>query len=381
VRLEDLTDPQLDLRIRASDFRAMDIPEFLTLVTSGEVALRGPVFGAELTGAGTVTRGAIYFADIVGKNLVDLSDTLAALDSATAAALRTGRLGPGFENRFLDSLRIRDLELTMGNDVHLRSTEADIFLAGQVLVQKEADRYRMDGTLRTPRGTYELYLLTVRKLFTVTRGEVRYFGTTDLNAALDIDARHQLRGQRGEAVTVFVHVGGTMLEPELRLTSDVQPPLTDEEIISYLVIGAPNVQAGRSVGRYAGEETISTLVAQVSGQLSSQVIGDIGIPLDYLEIRPQFGVQGAGPNQSGWALDFAIGKQLSDRVFLKLNPRVCTKQTLTAENVFAGSVEVRMSREWSLLVSADPVEVCQGPAVAGGWRLQLGLDMLWEKRF
>jgi len=382
IRLEDLTDPVLDLRIRASNFRAMDIPDFLTLVTSGEVQLRGPVFGAVLTGSGTIPRGAIYFADIVGKNVVDLSDTLAALDSATAAALRAGRLGPGFENRFLDSVRIRDLELTMGNDVHLRSTEADIFLSGRVLAQKEADRYRLDGTLQTPRGTYQLFVgPTIRKPFTVTRGEVRYFGTPDLNAGLDIDARHQLRGQRGEAVTVFVHVGGTMLEPQLRLTSDVQPPLTDEEIISYLVIGAPNVQSGRSVGRYGVEETIATLAAQVSGQFSSQLMGDIGIPLDYLEIRPQFGVQGVETGQSGFSgFDIAIGRQISDRWFVKLNPRVCSKQAFGAQNLFAGSVEFRMSREWSLLASADPVEVCQVSA-AGVGRLQLGFDLLWEKRF
>jgi translocation and assembly module TamB len=382
VRLEDLTDPQLDLRIRASNFRAMDIPDFLTLVTSGEVRLRGPVFGAALTGSGTIPRGTISFADIIGKNVVDLSDTLLTLDSATAAALRSGRLGPGFENRFLDSLRIRDLELTMGNDVHLRSTEADIFLSGRVLVQKETDRYRLDGTLQTPRGTYQLFVgPTIRKQFTVTRGEVRYFGTPDLNAGLDIDARHQLRGQRGEAVTVFVHMGGTMLEPELRLTSDVQPPLTDEEIISYLVIGAPNVQTGRSVGRYGVEESFSTLAAQVSGQLSSQLMGDIGIPLDYLEIRPQFGLAGVETGQSGFrSIDIAIGRQISDRWFVKLNPRVCSKQAFTAQNLFAGSVEFRMSREWSLLASADPVEVCQVSA-AGVGRLQIGFDLLWEKRF
>jgi translocation and assembly module TamB len=374
VRLEGLTRPVLDLRIRARDFRALDIPDFLTLVTSGEVTLQGPVFGAVLTGTGTIPRGTVHFADIVQKNVVDLTDTLLALDTASAAALRAGHLGPDFQNRFLDSVRIRDLELTMGGDVHLRSSEADIFLEGRVLVQKEADRYRLDGTLRTPRGTYQLTVgPTIRKPFTVTRGEVRYFGTTDLNAALDIDARHQLRGQRGENVVVFVHVGGTLLAPQLTLTSDVEPPLTNEEIISYLVIGAPNVQSGRSVGRYGVEESISTLTAQVTGQLSSQLMGDLGVPLDYLEIRPQFGLSGVE------ATEVAVGRQISDRWFVKLNPRFCSKQAFTAQNL-GGSLEFRMSREWSFLASADPVEVCSVTA-AGVGRLQLGFDLLWEKRF
>jgi hypothetical protein len=374
VRLEGLSRPVLDLRIRARDFRALDIPDFLTLVASGEVTLQGPVFGAVLTGAGTIPRGTVYFADIIQKNVVDLTDTLLALDTATARALRAGHLGPDFQNRFLDSVRIRDLALTMGSDVRLRSTEADIFLEGRVLVQKEADRYRLDGTLRTPRGTYQLTVgPTIRKPFTVTRGEVRYFGTTDLNAALDIEARHQLRGQRGENVAVLVHVGGTLLAPRLTLTSDVEPPLTNEEILSYLVIGAPNVQSGRGVGRYGVEESISTLAAQVSGQLSSQLMGDLGVPLDYLEIRPQFGVSGVE------ATEVAVGRQISDRWFVKLNPRFCSKQAFTAQNL-GGSLEFRMSREWSILASADPVEVCTVTA-AGVGRLQLGFDLLWEKRF
>jgi len=374
VRLDGLTHPVLDLRVRAREFRALDIPDFLTAVTSGEVTLQGPVFGAVLTGTGTIPRGTLYFADIVQKNVVNLSDTLLAMDSVTARELRSGHLGPDFQNRFLDSLRIRDLELTMGSDVHLRSSEADIFLQGRILVQKQANRYRLDGTLQTPRGTYQLTIgPTIRKQFTVQRGEVRYFGTPDLNAGLDIDARHQLRGQRGEAVTVFVHVGGTLLAPELRLTSDVEPPLTNEEIISYLVIGAPNVRAGGSVGRYGLEESISTLTAQVSGQLSSQLMSDLGVPLDYLEIRPQFGVSGVE------ATEIAVGRQISDRWFVKLNPRICSKQTFTAQNI-GGSLEFRMSREWSLLASADPVEVCSVSA-AGVGRLQLGFDLLWEKRF
>jgi len=373
VRLQELTQPVLDLQIRAQDFRALDVPDFLTLVTSGNVQLRGPVFGAVLTGEGTIPRGVVYFADIIGKNIVDLSDTLLAMDSSAAAALRAGHLGPDFQSMFLDSVRIQDLALTMGNDVHLRSSEADVFLTGQVLVQKRGKEYRLDGTLSTPRGTYQLFVgPTIRKQFTVTRGEVRYFGTPDLNAALDIDARHQLRGQRGENVTVYAHLGGTMLEPELTLTSDVRPVLTDEEIISYLVIGAPNVQAGRGVVGYGIQESFSNLAAQISGQISSRVMADLGLPLDYLEIRPQFGVRGME------ATEVAVGVQISDRWFVSASPRFCRDFSLF-QNVGA-SLEFRISHAWGVLFSADPVDICRVSAL-GTARLQLGLDMQWEWRF
>jgi autotransporter translocation and assembly factor TamB len=377
VRLAELTRPVLDLSITADNFSALAIPDFLTLTTSGAVKLTGPVYGATLTGTGTIPRGVVHFADIVEKQIVNLEDTLGVLDSATAALIRKQGLGPSFESRFLDSLRIVGLGLTMGNDVHLRSTEADIFLSGQVTVGKVADHYRIDGTLQTPRGTYQLYLrpTPVRKAFTVTRGEVRYFGTPDLNAALDIDARHQLRGTRGEVVQVYVHLGGTILEPQLRLSSDVQPPLTDAEIISYLVLGAPSAEAASGeVGRY-GLESITSLSSQISGSLGGQLIADLGIPLDFLEVRPQFGARGFE------ATEIAFGRQIGDRWFLTVSPRLCRKQAFTLQNV-GGTLEFRVAQHWSLLASADPVRVCSLSGTGSyGAQLQLGIDVLWERRF
>jgi hypothetical protein len=319
----------------------------------------------------------VHFADIVEKQIVNLSDTLGVLDSATAALVRQQGLGPSFQSRFLDSLRIEGLKLTMGNDVHLRSSEADIFLTGQVTVGKVRDQYRIDGTLQTPRGTYQLDLrpTPVRKTFSVTRGEVRYFGTPDLNAALDIDARHQLRGVRGEVVQIYAHLGGTILEPQLRLSSDVQPQLTDAEIISYLVLGAPSAEAASGeVGRY-GLESITSLSSQISGSLGGQIIADLGIPLDFLEVRPQFGAQGFE------ATEIAFGRQIGDRWFLTVSPRLCRKQSFTLQNL-GGSLEFRLAQHWSLLASADPVRTCSLSGTGSfGAQLQLGIDMQWERRF
>jgi autotransporter translocation and assembly factor TamB len=268
------------------------------------------------------------------------------------------------------------LALTMGNDVHLRSTEADIFLTGQVTVGKLRDQYQIVGTLRTPRGTYQLYLgPTIRKSFTVTRGEVRYFGTPDFNAALDIDARHQLRGARGEPVQVTVHVGGTILVPQLKLSSDVQPPLTDAEIISYLVLGAPSAQAARGEVGYGLQESITSLSGQITGSLGGQLIADLGIPLDFLEVRPQFGARGVE------ATEVTFGRQIGDRWFLTVSPRLCRRQAFTLQNL-GGSLEFRVAQHWSLLASADPVRTCSLSGTGGfGAQLQLGIDMQWERRF
>lgn len=381
VRLEGLTRPVLRLRFAAQEFRAVDIPDFLSATASGDLSLSGPVFGSTLTGRGTLTRGVLHFSDIIEKDIINLEDTAFALDSATRALIRRQGLGTEFENRFLDSLRIQGLALEMGTDFRLRSSEADIQLTGQVLVAKSGGQYRIDGTLQTPRGTYRLPLgPTIQKEFTVTRGEVRYFGTPDLNAALDIDARHLLRDIRGDPVTVFVNVGGTINSPTLTLTSDIQPALSETEIISYLVFGAPSAQAAGGGGRqvqYGLQQTVSTAAALITGQLGNALISDLGVPLDYFEIRPEFG--GAGFQLAG--TEIALGRRLGERWFVTLNPRICPRETFTVENVGA-SLEFRMSREWRLSASADPLLSCfTSAAQPSQFRYQFGVDVLWEKRY
>ena len=56
----------------------------------------------------------------------------------------------------------------------------------------------VDGVLTTGRGTYRLPIGPATREFSVTRGEVRYFGTPDFNAALDIEAAGELRALLAE---------------------------------------------------------------------------------------------------------------------------------------------------------------------------------------
>src|SRR5207247_4711246 len=140
---------------------------------SGRLSLKGPVFGATLTGQAKVTSGVLYFADLVQKRLVNL-DELA--DTSLAALIQQQRLGPEFQNVFLDSLRIENLELEMGSDVWLRSNEANIQLAGTVRLTKQRNLYLVGGTLQAVRGTYRLKVGPVTREFVVTQGTVKYFG-------------------------------------------------------------------------------------------------------------------------------------------------------------------------------------------------------------
>src|SRR2546428_251972 len=102
----------------------------------------------------------------------------------------------------------------MGSDVWLRSSEANIQLAGTVFLKKERKEYLVSGTLQAPRGTYRLKVGPVTREFVVSQGTVRYFGTPDQDAELNIEAKHTVHAvptpaQRNpEDVTVVVGAAG-----------------------------------------------------------------------------------------------------------------------------------------------------------------------------
>lgn len=364
VHFESLTSPMLDLEIDAVDLRALDVRDFLTLTSEARLKLRGPVFGATLTGKGTVSNGTLYFTDLVEKEIIDLeaSEFAGIVD---IALIRREGLGEGFSRRFLDSLRIDSLELDMGSEMWLRSSEANILLTGQVLVSKIGDQYRLDGTLNTPRGTYRLPLpLEVTREFTVTRGEVRYVGTPD--AELDIDAFHQLRTSEGDNITVFVNVGGTLYVPELRLSSDVRPPISDTEIISYLLWGAPSAQLDR---------VSSDIVGLFTRELERYLISDVGAPFDYLRIR-------LGEAERFEGTEIAVGQQLlGSRLFLTGTSILCPNDRAQMLN-WGASMEFRFSRNWKFSASRDPVRDCSDPrSQSSTLGYQLGVDLVWEKSY
>ena len=191
VRLEDLARPVLNLGFRANDFRAIDVSKFVTLDATGGLQLEGPFFHAKLRGNLTANSGVLYFADLVTKRIIDLEDPTIA-DLVDTTLLRRENLGGKFQNRFLDSLTITNLGMEMGNDVWLRSAEANIQLSGQVQLSKTRQAYTPSGTLEAVRGSYTLKIGPVTRDFTVERGTVRYFG--DLNAARH--PRHPRRAGR-----------------------------------------------------------------------------------------------------------------------------------------------------------------------------------------
>jgi translocation and assembly module TamB len=379
VRLERLTKPVLALNIRTAEFKALDLRGYLAVTASGQLTLSGPVFGATLGGRGTVTSGVLHFADLVNKRVVNLEEPWVQ-DLIDTSLIRQQRLGAEFQSRFFDSLRVRDLQLTMGEDVWLRSNEANIQLTGSVTVNKVGGNYLLSGSLQAPRGTYRLIVGPVTREFVVNRGTVRYFGTPDLDAELDIEAKHVVHplpgsGQQLSEITVLAHIGGTLRLPRLRLEAE-RGEYSQAELLSYLMTGKPTFELGGGQAAFLQNVGASLL----AGELERTVVSDLGVPLDYFEIRP------GDPTNPFSGAQLSAGWAIGNKTFLVLNAGFCRssgRQTRFT-NMLGATVQYRFSPEWRTEASFEPVQNC---AFADPYQLstdlkqQIGFDLFWERRY
>ena len=390
MRLEQLTRPMLSLELAAQEFRALEIKNFMSVTATGNVSMRGPLIGATVTGRGTVTSGVLYFADLVNKRVVNLDEPWVAT-LIDPEELRRQRLEIGLHYRILDSLHVRNLRLEMGSDVWLRSTEANIQLTGSVNMSKEGPNYLLSGTLLAPRGTYRLIVGPVTREFVVTNGTVRYFGTPDLNAELDIQAKHVVHPLTTPAravgaaanqndIPVNAHIGGTLLLPKLTLSAEGMA-LSQTEIISYLVFGRSSFELANQGGPFGENKSqlfLQSIASAVTGELERKLVSDLGVPLDYVEIEVR-----PGDPRSGSALNSALlaaGWQIGERTFLTLNGGYCQGQEVTS--TLGATLQFRVSPEWRTEASFEPVRAC-GPTQLGTptARQQFGLDLFWERRY
>ncbi|MGH7509604.1 MAG: translocation/assembly module TamB domain-containing protein [Gemmatimonadales bacterium] len=376
VRLENLAHPVLDLSFQANEFRAVDVRNFLTFTGTGGLQLEGPLFQATLTGGLTANSGVLYFADLVSKRIIDLEDPTIA-DLVDTTLLRRENLGGAFQNRVLDSLTIEKLRVEMGSDVWLRSAEANIQLSGQVQLSKTRQTYTPSGTLDAVRGSYNLKIGPVTRDFTVERGSVRYFG--DPNAALDIRARHVVRAVRGEEIPVIAVITGTLYAPNVTLESTFNPPISQTDLVSYLVTGYPANEAAQ-LAPNALETGLSYFSSALSSELERALIQDIGIPLDLIEIRP-----GVSRGTGSTLTQVAAGWQLGQKTFLTFNAGFCPENLgqFSSRNLGA-SLEFRFSREWRLQGSVEPsLQSCRRDfGITTTTNLyQIGADIRWEREF
>lgn len=336
ISLEDRSNPLLDLTLTSRAFHVFGRRDIADIDVSGALTLNGTRRAAVLRGALTADRAIVSIPELASKDVISLDgpDRFAVMDTLETVA---GAGVAATESDFINNLTIDNVPISMGRDVWLRSSEANINLGGEVRITRGrvargpdagALQLALVGPLQTQRGTYRLNLGPVQRTFTVEQGEIRFFGDPELNPTLNIDALHTVRqyseqGARPD-VRVRVHLGGTLRSPTAELSTPDSVRVTNSDLISYLVTGGPSFEIGGrdgDISATAARVVLGSLGSVLGGKASGGLCDDAQLSTAGLD------AYGGRLRNVGAGIlagtRFNCAKQVGDRAFVRLDAGLC----------------------------------------------------------
>ena len=398
VSFEHYDNPSFSLVASASNFHSIDKPGLaaLDISTGSPVTLTGSTQDAVMRGTVRVERGTIYIPDVIKKRIIDLNDP--EFQSMVDTLLAENRqVMPRAPKAVARNLRLENVAVDIGPDVWLRSSEANVKLGGSLNVTlapptpSEPPRLALEGTLSADRGTYRLNLVDpfIQPTFDVQSGTLRFFGTPDLNPSLDIKAIHTVRQPQksvnGRDVRVEVDITGTLAQPQLALRNPDNLPLSESDLLSYLVTGEPAVGLDNT-GNQVASLGVRTFANIFTNALPKNLV-------DILELQtatvgsadPTLATTNSSYYSSLLNTRAVLGKQLGSRWFLGLSTGLCA--SAFKENLGL-QLEYRISSVYSAQAAIEPgssntkcqqgstptVQPTQTPS-------QLGFDLFRNWRF
>lgn len=134
--------------------------------------------------------------------------------------------GKGPEDYFIEYIAM-DLDVDIPNNSWIKGSGANIEVEGKLNIRKNyGELYVVSGSIEVVRGEYHF----MGKLFNIEGGTVSFRGKEVVDPFLDVRALYEV-----SSVQVYINITGTAEKPKIQLTSD--PPLDENEIVSYLVFG------------------------------------------------------------------------------------------------------------------------------------------------
>lgn len=315
------SDPRFNLAFRAEDFLAAHRRD-AELTGSGNVQLRGRYRQPEITGVLAVDRGALFLDELYRRYQIIELDNPLLYDVVDTSIVSLRTIMPRSQNPFVRNLVVNDLVVNVGREAWLRSRDLNVEVTGDITIAfmlsdtllsgpRSAQDLIMTGTLRAVRGTYQLYYPGIQRQFAIREGTVEFPGTPGVDPNLAFNATYRARpsGSRGDPIDIIAVVGGTLMRPSVRLTSDEEPPISESDLASYLFFGVPTYQLTTSQAAGITQAT-NAIATSVSGYLASGLqtfVQNIGL-LDYISLTAAETTPGLS-TESGIASLFA-GQQL-----------------------------------------------------------------------
>jgi len=398
ISLAEPRTPGFNLQLTANNFLAIDKPRTASLVltTTTPVSLVGNTDAARVRGAVRIDRGKVYIRALAQRRGLDLTDNFDVIDTTF---LGFNALLPSAPSALMQNLVLDNLRLNIGDDVWLRSPEANLKLGGSLRVTRSTGRdgrraqLALSDSLVVERGTYQLNLGIARPGFEVDRGVVRFFGDADLQPALDITALHTVRETRANSnrqdVRIRVSIGGTLDRPTLALSSADNPPLPESDMLSYLVTGEP---AYALLGTAYAEQGATLALRLAGSYLSSRLAGG---RFDVVQVEPTALGPGDAANlrENGLGIlastRVGVGGQLARNTYFAFTTGLCGLSAQTsgggdALSLFAQGLGVKVERRFdrglSVSLGLEPASSAQACGRLGASRTfqqtppQIGVD-------
>jgi translocation and assembly module TamB len=359
-----------DVRTVARDLRVIDNPRVAEADVSWNLRLRGALDSLRLGGDITVPSANVYIGQ-QQRRVLQLEEDVTAADEAAKYAPT------------LEGLRLR-----LGNEVRLRSPEANVQLTGEINVVGTLDAPDVRGEIYAARGSYRLNLGLLQRTFQVDSGLVRMAGPLSIPPTLDIYASYLVRQADREDVQINARITGTVEEPRLVLSSNnLGTTASETEIISYLLFGAPSfVLDGQSAS--AVRLATAALVPSIGGAAERA----LGAQLPFLSELQVVTVAGDSPRDftlnsfDGLLNSFALtaGTQIGTDSYLRLSGGVCRGANPSAQSLpawFGIAGEYRPRERLSAEISLTPGSSPCNRIGTFSQIYQLGLDLYRDWRW
>jgi translocation and assembly module TamB len=345
--------------------RVVDDPRLASAEASWDLTVRGPLAEPHVTGTVQLPYGVF---------------TIGPQKRARANRAALANVRPG-------TPRLDGVAVTLGEDVRLKSRDANVQLAGGVELFGPASEPWVSGAVSATRGTYRVNLGLIKRTFRVDSGSVILEGTTSTPAALDIWTSYTVRRADESDIAVGAHLYGTTDRPRLDLSSDLGSAVAQSEIISYLVFGKPSfaLQDNR-------QSTMQTATAALVPSLGGLLEGPLGTLLPFfntLQVTSRVGDEaGIAANPlDGLLNSYAVtgGRQVGSDAFVSISGGVCrgTRVASTASAPFwlGAAAEYRPKRSVGAAVSFDPGPTPCARAGVFSDTYQVGIDLMYEWKF
>jgi len=383
VAYRDLANPVMALRLTSRNFRAIDrrtLARFDISSDPGGVVLRGPLSAAILSGGVRIERGVYFLPDpeLARKQTAELRTFFA--DTSHAETVQQRR-----RSTLLDRLQLDNVRVTLGDDVSLRSTEADIRLGGALTVQRAAVRvpsldiggadtveFRpvLEGTLRADRGTYNLsvYVGFQREFEVEEGGTIVFYPLVDLPPTLNVSALHTVKRAKQPDLRIRVRLTGPVTSPIVTLESAETYAMSQTDLVSHLLFGVPAFALGAQETNRL-DIAIQTFLPSTQAALNAQLGRWLGVVGDGLQVRPGAYDLSASNQGDAWAnilYGTRIGRdfQVADNVFLSVSGGLCSFKSSPSTpeggqlgefaNALSGKLEYRFSPSTSFTVGREP---------------------------